>query len=139
MRYVIDASVAVKWYVPEIFEAESTRMLESDAELHAPELIVPEFGNIIWKKVRANEITQKDGAKMVAALGRSRLVLHSHALFTGSAFSGAVITGQTVYDWTYLSLAVALSCEFVTADRRFYDAIASTKLKKNLIWIGDFK
>jgi predicted nucleic acid-binding protein len=36
-----------------------------------------------------------------------------------------------------LALAVALSCEFVTADEKFYQALEKTPLKANLLWIGD--
>lgn len=29
MKYVVDASVAVKWYVPEIYELEATKLLKA--------------------------------------------------------------------------------------------------------------
>ncbi|CAN5292864.1 type II toxin-antitoxin system VapC family toxin [soil metagenome] len=137
MRYVVDASVAVKWYVPEIFEVEASRVLEAGAELHAPELIVPEFANIIWKKVRSGELSEKNGQKVLSAFGKCSLVLHPHRRLAKSAFTGACLSAQTVYDWTYLSLAIALSCGFVTADRKFYRALESTPLRNNLVWIGD--
>jgi hypothetical protein len=34
--YVVDASVAVKWYVPEFHSVESSTLLESANALHAP-------------------------------------------------------------------------------------------------------
>lgn len=137
MKYVVDASVAVKWYVPEVFEAEAMTVLESGAELHAPELIVPEFGSIIWKKVRSGELPEKTGQKIIDAFRECSTMLHPHRKLSRSAFTGACLSGQTVYDWTYLSLAIALDCGFVTADRKFYNAIGSTPLNKNLVWIGD--
>lgn len=51
MRYVIDASVAVKWYLPEVFEQEASRLLNGRHELHVPELILPEIGSITRKMV----------------------------------------------------------------------------------------
>jgi predicted nucleic acid-binding protein len=137
MKRVVDASVAVKWYVPEIFEQEANRLQSSGFLLHAPELILPEFSNIIWKKSRRGEITDQEGQAIVNAFTKTGLQLHSHKNVIKSAFTGAIITNQTVYDWTYLSLALSLSCEFVTADERFYKALEKTKLKKHLIWIGD--
>lgn len=135
MKRVVDASVAIKWYVPEIYEQEASRMQQSGDELHAPELILPEFGNIVWKKVARREITEKEGQRIVSKFSKSKLIFHPHGQIIKSAFTGATMTGQTVYDWTYLSLALSLGCQFVTADERFYKALEKTRLKKHLLWV----
>lgn len=137
MIYVVDASVSVKWYVPELFEKEADKILNGSHDLHAPELILPEFSNIIRKKIRRGEITEQIGKKIVTAFGKTSLKFHSHKKLINSAFVGATITGQTVYDWTYLALAVALDCQFVTADERFYNVLEKTDIKMHLLWIGD--
>lgn len=138
MRYVVDASVAIKWYVPEIYEQEATRLLKGRHQLHVPELILPEIGNILWKKVGRSEISQADGERIVAAVAKKRWTIHPHKNTLKAAFTGAEATGQTVYDWTYLALAISLSCEFVTADERFYKVLGKTVFKTSLKWIGDF-
>lgn len=138
MNYVVDASVSVKWYVPEIYEQEATRFLKGSHRLHVPELIYPEFSNIIWKKVRRGETTQAEGDRIINAFSRKRWLVYSHKRTVKSAYTGAESTGQTVYDWTYLALAISLGCEFVTADEKFYKALENTPLKANLLWIGDF-
>ncbi len=137
MKRVIDASAAIKWYIPEIYEQEASRLQHSGDEFHAPELILPEFGSIVWKKVNRGEVTQKEGQKIVAEFSKTRLILHSHTPLIKSALTGAILTNQTVYDWTYLSLALSLGCQFVTADERFYKALEKTKLKKYLLWVGN--
>jgi predicted nucleic acid-binding protein len=119
MKRVVDASVAIKWYVPEIYEQEATRLQKSGVELHAPELILPEFGSIVWKKVSRKEISERTGQRIVTEFSKTKLTVHSHASIIKSAYTGAAMTNQTVYDWTYLSLALSLGCEFVTADERF--------------------
>jgi len=138
MNYVVDASVSIKWYVPEIYELEASRLLKGRHRLHAPELILPEFSNIIWKKVRRGELTKAEGEKIAIAFSRRRWTIHSHKRTINSAYTGAEATGQTVYDWTYLALAISLSCEFATADEKFYKALENTAFKPNLKWIGDF-
>ena len=138
MNYVVDASVSVKWYVPEIYEQEATRLLKGKHRLHVPELILPEFSNIIWKKAKRGEITEAEGEKIISAFSRKKWAIHSHKQIIKSAYTGAAATGQTVYDWTYLALAISLSCEFATADERFYKALENTTFRKNLKWIGDF-
>jgi predicted nucleic acid-binding protein len=49
--YVVDASVAVKWFVPEPHTQAALRFLNGDHQLMAPDLLVPEIGNTLWKKV----------------------------------------------------------------------------------------
>ncbi|MCC6327597.1 MAG: type II toxin-antitoxin system VapC family toxin [Acidobacteria bacterium] len=138
MRYVVDASVAVKWYVPEIHEPEAIRLLKGGHQFHVPELIYPEIGSIIWKKVRRGEVSNSAGRDVIAAVARKRWTIHEHRKTFKSACAGAEATGQTVYDWTYLALAISLTCELVTADEKFYKALETTSFSGNLKWIGHF-
>ena len=137
MMIVADASVAVKWYVSEIYTPEAEKLLNGSYEIHAPELILPEFGSIVWKKFRRNNLTEREASRIIEGFGRQSITFHSHQPLLRAAFAGAYLSGQTVYDWSYLALAVSLSCEFVTADERFYKALENTNLKKHLLWIGD--
>lgn len=137
MKYVVDASVVVKWYVPEVYEKEAVSLLNNNNRFHAPELIFPEFCNIIWLKIRREEITQAEGEKIVSEFIQRKFTMHPHKKIIEAAYEGAVLSVQTVYDWTYLALAVSLSCEMITADAKFYKALETTPLKSNLKWIGD--
>jgi predicted nucleic acid-binding protein len=137
MKYVVDASVCVKWYVPEVYEQEASRLRYGGHVFHTPELVLPEFSNIIWKKVRRAELSQVEGRQIVRAFSKEKLIIHSHQQVMESAYAGAEATGQTVYDWTYLALAISQSCPLVTADKRFYQALVDPVLRKDLIWIGD--
>lgn len=137
MIIVSDASVAVKWYASEIYTLEAEKLLNGSYEIHAPELMIVEFGSIIWKKARKNDLTESEASRIINAFGKQNIAFHSHKPLLRAAFAGALLSGQTVYDWSYLALAVSLSCQFVTADERFYKALENTKLKKHLLWIGD--
>jgi predicted nucleic acid-binding protein len=64
-RYVVDASVAVKWFVPEIHSETAARLLDETQELIAPDLLLPEFGNILWKKVQKGEITPETSRQIL--------------------------------------------------------------------------
>lgn len=137
MKLVVDASVAIKWYIPEAHEADADRVLRLATELHAPELILPEFSSILWKKINRQEITSNQGRTILDAFINANVILHAHRQTVWSAFIGASMSNQTVYDWTYLALAVALSCELVTADKSFYKSLESTSMRKHLLWIED--
>src|SRR5262249_43943374 len=136
MILVIDATVAVKWYVTEDYTDDAATLLENVHELHAPELILPEFGNILWKKECRGEISGPEVRKIIDAFQQVDITLHSHTSLIKAALVGASMSRQTVYDWTYLALAVSLSSKFVTADERFFNALQNTSMAKYLTWIG---
>jgi predicted nucleic acid-binding protein len=73
MIYVVDASVAIKWYAPEIYEQEATKLLHGNHAFHAPELIYPEFSNILWKKVRRGEIIAAEGQRIITRFAQKNL------------------------------------------------------------------
>ena len=71
MIVVVDASVAIKWYVDEIFDAEAELLLAGGFELQAPELLIPEFGNIIWKKNRSGQLPKDEAMTIIEAISAS--------------------------------------------------------------------
>jgi predicted nucleic acid-binding protein len=136
-KYVIDASVAIKWFVPEILEAEAKRWLDPSFMLSAPDLLLPEFGNILWKKVRRKELAEAEAKRIADELLRAPLYfLHSPDLLI-DALTLANATGSTVYDCMYLQAAIWQDCQFVTADRKFYNALQLTAHKSRVVWIED--
>lgn len=137
MILVADASVAVKWYVPEIHAEAAARLLDPAHELHAPDLILPEFGNIIWKKVRRGEVTVNKGREIMRAFLAVPVLKHPATPLLEPAFEIAHGAAQTVYDCTYLALAVALGCQMVTADEKFYQAPKVRSLARFLLWVED--
>lgn len=66
--YVVDASVAVKLYVPEVHSAHAIRFFSDEHELIVPEFMLAEFGNIVWKKsALLGELTEAESKTIVAA------------------------------------------------------------------------
>lgn len=65
-RYVLDASVAVKLYVPEVHSDLAGRFFANNHELIAPDLLPSEFANILWKKsTQRSEITVSEGQRII--------------------------------------------------------------------------
>lgn len=65
-RHVVDAGVVIKWFVEEV-QADQARELQDDQyELFAPDLLWPESGNILWKKVQRGEL-MADEARLICA------------------------------------------------------------------------
>ena len=67
-RYVVDASVAVKWLVPEIHTQEAEQLLDPTHVLLAPDLLYAEVGNALWKRVRRRELRAEEARLVLAAL-----------------------------------------------------------------------
>jgi predicted nucleic acid-binding protein len=136
-EYVVDASVVIKWFVPEILEAEAKRWLDPSNILYAPDLLLSEFGNILWKKTRLKEISEAEAFRIAVELKQSPIIfISSLGLFT-DALTLAQSTGRTVYDCMYLAAAIKQGCQLVTADRKFYDALQHTTRKTYVIWVAD--
>jgi predicted nucleic acid-binding protein len=134
--YVVDASVAAKWFVPESLSEQAVRLLDDEHELAAPDLLWPEVGNVVWKKSRKGEITSEEASRIVAALDVCPIVVFPSRLVLAGALEIAFGTGRTVYDSVYLALAAALECRMATADERLANALAGGPLARHVVWIG---
>lgn len=115
--FVVDASIAIKLVVEEAGTAEAL-LLRKQAKLIAPELLVAECANILWKKVRRDELS-KDEAILAARLlqGADIELLPTRSLLE-AATSIAIDLDHPAYDCVYIALAAANDCRFVTADER---------------------
>jgi predicted nucleic acid-binding protein len=49
---VVDASVVIKWFVPEPGSAAARQLLGQDHEFYAPDFLFAETANVLWKKFR---------------------------------------------------------------------------------------
>jgi len=135
---VVDASVAVKWFVPEVYSAEALRLLDAGFRRHIPVLLHAEVGQTIWKKVyQRKEIVPADGRSILRGLMVTPLEVHAVTPLVEPAFDIALATGRTVYDSIYLALAVALGCKLVTADQRLYNALRASAFAADVIWVAD--
>lgn len=131
-RFVVDANVAIKWFVPEVDTEAATALLQPGNEMLAPDLLFPEFGNVLWKKTRTGDITVEQGLEIVRALSVMPIELCTSKPLLESAVQLAVAAGCSVYDATYVALALSQNCTLKTADRRLLDKFASTAISPHL-------
>lgn len=113
----MDASVAVKWLVPEEDWAIA-RGLYTAYPLSAPELICAECSNILWKKHRRKEISQSEVLEAAEKITEFDVDLVSLRDLTRQASELSVYLDHPAYDCFYLALAIAEDCRLVTADER---------------------
>ena len=113
---VTDASVAIKWVVDEHGTAEALALRRH--RLFAPELLVAECANILWKKTRRDELTSQEALLAARLLQRADIELSPMRGLLEAATRWAIALDHPAYDCAYLALAESLSCDLVTADRR---------------------
>lgn len=123
--FVVDASVVLKWFVPEIHSEAARRLLAAAHQYLAPDLLFPEVGNAIWKKVRRGELTAEEGQRLTADISTIAVETVSTRGLMIDAHALAITTGLTVYDAMYLALAVRLKTELITADDKLGRIVAA--------------
>jgi predicted nucleic acid-binding protein len=137
VNLVIDASVAIKWFAPESLSREAERLLDGGDALFAPDLLLAECGNIIWKKVRLGEITRADGDVALRTLRSGPIDFLGTMGLVERALQLAHEIDHPLYDCLYLAAAEAVDATVVTADRRFFERCSASILQSRIAWLAD--
>ena len=132
MTFVVDANVAIKWFVPETLHEQALLLLDQPEDLHAPAFLVLEISSIVWKKALRGEITDVQAQLIIAAIHRYISFFHATADLSRSALSIALEAKHPVYDCMYLACADAISGTLITADRKLYAVAQGTRFQ-NLV------
>jgi predicted nucleic acid-binding protein len=81
-KLVVDASVVIKWFVPEPLSLEARRILEDyragAIDLFAPGLLNAEVGNIAWKKQTYQGLDAADARAVIDAFRSFGYCVHAN-------------------------------------------------------------
>ncbi len=139
-RFVVDASVAAKWASPEVIEPLAGRAnqflreyLSGSVQIAVPDLFWPEIGNFLWKAVRRGTLTPALAERALEAMINRDFPTLPSRVVPREALAIAVDFGQTVYDSTYVALAVATGSQLITADERLVNTLGS---RFPVRWLG---
>jgi predicted nucleic acid-binding protein len=133
--YVVDASVAAKWFFEEDHTSAALKLLDDENQLHAPDFLLLEIDSLLWKRIRRKEISETQAREVRKAIRKFPIRLHPYTELLDPAWELANKTGQTVYDCVYLALALLLDCEMVTADRKFFTNVSKDPYGNHSKWI----
>ena len=121
-KFVVDASVAVKWFLDEALADEAERTLEISHVRIAPELILSEVAHALVKRYRGGELTRRQVTQAMSDLPRLVRTLAT-AHLASDAVEIALTYDRSAYDALYLALAIEQGCPLVTADDRLFNAM----------------
>jgi predicted nucleic acid-binding protein len=142
VNLIIDASVLIKFFVPEVLSTKAEQLLarveEGSVKLFAPDLIYAEAGNTLWKKRRLKELTQSEVGKITDLIISIPLKIEASKALFPLAIDIAITYEVTVYDALYLSMAKVYETQMMTADRKLFDLAAKTNLKRSVMWLGNY-
>jgi predicted nucleic acid-binding protein len=123
MSFVLDASVALLWLLPQTNEAgvdyaESTLMALRESQALVPSLWALEVSNVIAKVEAKRIVTEAESQRFIALMGKLNLVTDqataAHAL--GDTLNLARRYKLSAYDAAYLELALRMGQPLATLD-----------------------
>jgi predicted nucleic acid-binding protein len=139
-RFVIDASVAVKWLPlfrnePLVTQARQYLDQRSAGEITAivPDLFWAEVSSVLWKAERRGSCDADEASVALSTLQEEKLPTVPSLLLVNSALSIALKYGRSLYDSLYVTLAVRSDAQLVTADEKLANALAAHFPVK---WLG---
>ena len=137
MNLVVDASVALKWFIHEDRREDALALIDLQVPLVVPDLFRSEFTNILWKKVKRQEITQSAAEVLTERIDNFVTHVAVDAEMARKALGYGVALDHPTYDLIYLVLAEQLGTKFVTADRRFAAKLHDGGLSHLVMLLGE--
>ena len=138
MRFVVDASVAVKWLVAEVEADVAEELATGSHDLHAPRLMASEVANALWRKARTGEIERRAAGILLADVQDMPVRWGADEILSADAARLALALDHPIYDCVYLALAHRIGATVVTADRRFANAVATTEHGESVLTLTDY-
>jgi predicted nucleic acid-binding protein len=122
MRYVLDASVAVKWVLSEFHSAKALRLRDDFRhavhDLRSPDIFPGEVGHALTRAERQKIIAIGEAVQLWTDVMATPPRLFASLPLMVRAILISSLTRVGVFDCVYVALAEQENCELVTADDR---------------------
>lgn len=130
---VVDASVAVKWFIAEERAHDAARLRDLDVDLIAPASVLLEVFHALWSATRRRRLAADflEQAAAIVPKPFSRLVSIEQLFVPATELVRRL--GHPIYDCVYLALAERENAELITADERMLAAARQARIKVRLL------
>ncbi len=136
MILVIDASVAVKWFFHEPGHEAARELEQLDADFVAPEILLAEVANAVWRKHRLGECPDDEADAIVDNLAHFFELLQPLPPLIKRASSLSRELDHPIYDCLYLACAEMMSSPLLTDDNRLLQTVSGTPLARTVFRLG---
>jgi predicted nucleic acid-binding protein len=134
--FVVDASVAVKWFFTEVHEASALKLFRGH-DLLVPDVFFAEIGHALTKRVQRREAAMTVATAALETLAGMVFQIHPARAIAPLALDLAATFRRSFGDSLYLAVALLRHCPLVTADGPLYRALQHTALRAHLLWVAD--
>lgn len=124
--FVIDASFAIKWLLPEKGSEKALSILDELQRFYVPDLFLIETDSIITKKIRRKEIDVSEAVILSNKIRKFPYVSIPYQNIQKLALELSSTMYISHYDACYLAVAIEYSGILYTADLRMYNGLQST-------------
>ena len=128
MTVVVDASIAIKWFVPENLREPALNLLQTEEHVAAPDLLIPDLTGLVLKKIQRNEITGRQAGAILSGIENSGLEIGPASDMCEQAMETALTLDLSVYNCFYIATATRLDATYVTADNRLHATTCDSSL-----------
>jgi predicted nucleic acid-binding protein len=134
---VIDANIAIKWFVDEAGSEIARQILAVPGKLLAPGHALGEIGHALVRYRRSQHVTADQYEEIKAMLPPLLEFVPIDGIFA-PALDIAWDTGISVYDALYVALAVRRGVLLITADMRLLRSLAASAWHGLAIGLDDW-
>jgi predicted nucleic acid-binding protein len=136
---IVDAGVAVKWFVAEQDARIADEIASSGHRLFAPQILLAEVANALIRKAMIGLMSTADAQRYWRSLSNYLDGLIAVDDMIEPALVNACELRHPIYDLTYLEIARRLDAQLITADRRFITKLANTDLARHVTFLSDWQ
>jgi predicted nucleic acid-binding protein len=132
---VVDATVILKWYLPEIY-SEEARDLLNRYQVCSSETVVSQVASGLWKRIRTGEVKPNEGKRIMRNLLRLPIRLTPTTSLAANAMDLSTFSTRTFNESQLFVLAMREESKVVTADFHWYTMLSSGKLKSYIAFVN---
>ncbi len=135
--FVIDASVAIKWFIWEKGTVRAHEVLNELTFFYVPDLFLMEIDSVLSKKVRIRDLSIKEAPRKKNQFRKLPYKLIDYKEIEEFAFRLATEFSITLYDAAYLATAIDFDAILHTADLRLSNGMSTTPFAEYVKYIGE--
>jgi predicted nucleic acid-binding protein len=137
--FIVDASVAVKWFVAETDSVVADELSASRHRLLAPRLIMTEVANALGRKAIAGLMSAVEACDYLRSLPYYLDDVLAVDDLIEPTLHNAYKLRHPIYDLIYLEAARRLDTRMITSDRRFMAKIIGSEFARYVTPLSDWR